>query len=171
MALKFSNSFSNALKQIHINLSSVNRFIFILLGVLLMLLIDITITSIPGSESMVDVEGIQDIRDLGAVQAFFLVIIFGPILETFLFQLIPLKLLPLISKKITQPYLIFISATLFSLWHCYNATYMIATFFGGLVLAYFFLLSTKRKEYGFINITIIHLLSNLVPYSIDFIFV
>ena len=171
MAQKFFNSCFNTLRQIHVGLCTMNRFFFILLGTILLTLTSIIITSIPGSESLHDVEGIQEIKALGAIEAFFTVIIFAPILETVLFQLIPIRLPLLISKKIKSFYLILVSAILFSLWHCYNATYMIVMFFGGLVLAYFFVVSMKRREYGFLNITAIHMLSNLVPYSMDFIFV
>ena len=171
MEQKLSMSYSKKVVSIELFLSKINRFYFILTGALLMLLINILITSLPASESISNIDGINSIKKSGALKAFFLVIIFSPIVETALFQLIPLRLIPFIFKKIPKLYLILISAIAFAAIHSYNATYIVFTFFGGLVLAYFFLLSIKRKEYAFINITIIHMLLNSIPYTRDFILI
>ena len=110
------------------------------------------------------------------MRAFLALIIFviaAPLIETILFQYLPITLIMYLLKnyKRRQTFSILISATLFGLSHPYNLTYIFLAFLVGVVFAYFFLLSIKRKEIPFLNVFLIHLLLNFIPYSRDFILI
>jgi len=149
-------------------LCKIKRFYFIISGVILLLSINLITSSLPYSES---INNSEELKNLNPFLAFLLLVLIGPLLETLIFQHLPIIILPKIIKNIQEKYLIFISAILFGLSHSYNITYIIFTFLGGIILAYYYFLSIKRKEQAFLNIFLIHLILNFIPYSRDFILV
>ncbi|WP_421806462.1 type II CAAX prenyl endopeptidase Rce1 family protein [Flagellimonas sp.] len=94
---------------------------------------------------------------------FFLAVIFAPILETLIGQLLPIKIIQklLRNKHNTIPMLI--SAILFSLMHFgYSIWYSLLTFPLGLLLAKTYIVFQKRKESSFWVTTAIHSLRNII---------
>jgi len=74
--------------------------------------------------------------------------VFGPLIETLLFQLIPIYLMSLIKK---MPYwsIIIVSALCFVLTHHYSWLYVFYTFFLGIVYATTFLVLKNKRGYVF----------------------
>lgn len=91
------------------------------------------------------------------------VIILGPILETYLFQHLPFKLLQKwnLTKRKYGIYIV-ITTIVFSLLHCYSLQYIIAVIPGGIILAYVYVFYCKSMRKAFWSTTIIHSLRNSV---------
>lgn len=90
---------------------------------------------------------------------FFSVVIVAPLIETLIFQLLVFKLLSFLG--IRRPVaVIFLSAALFGLGHCYNLPYMFWAFTQGLAFAimYWFYLPDFTKAYW--STAFIHALRN-----------
>lgn len=112
-----------------------------------------------------DIEN-EEIGGTDIEKGFFLVfsaVIFAPILETLICQLIPIKL----TQKILQNKLniipIIISAIFFALMHVlYSIWYSLLIFPLGLLLAKTYLIFQKRKESSFWVTTVVHSLWNLI---------
>jgi membrane protease YdiL (CAAX protease family) len=97
----------------------------------------------------------------------FSVLIIAPILETFIFQYLVIKLVEWLKWGNLPAVLI--SAVLFGLLHFYNPGYIVFAFIGGLVLSYFFVLLRQGKHKAFLWVCIAHILSNLCVVLIAFI--
>lgn len=93
----------------------------------------------------------------------FLVIILVPILETYLFQHFPFKLMQK-WKRTKHKYGLYIalSAIAFSLSHCYSLQYIIMVIPGGVLLGYIYVFYSKNLRKAFWTTTIIHALKNSV---------
>ncbi|MFA8299312.1 MAG: type II CAAX prenyl endopeptidase Rce1 family protein [Hyphomicrobiales bacterium] len=152
-------------------LNKTNRILFIGCGVALMYVINITIASLPFSENMSDVPEINEFKENGLVAFFFIAVLIVPVYETLIFQYIPIKATKFVLKNQKQQLqilsAIILSSLLFSLSHWYNITYIITTFLGGIILAYSFILSYKRKESPILNVFIIHSIYNAIVFAID----
>lgn len=148
-----------------------NRLLFIAIGIVLLLLINIIITSFPFSESIKDLPEFDGIRASTSFWVLFFVVIIAPLFETIMFQYIPIKLISILLNKkkqrIKEYTCILCSALLFAAIHCYNITYIVITFLGGIIFAYLFILSGKRKEFPIINIAIMHSVLNFIASAID----
>ncbi|MDQ6477421.1 type II CAAX prenyl endopeptidase Rce1 family protein [Dyadobacter sp. LHD-138] len=89
-------------------------------------------------------------------------LILAPIIETFIFFLLPFKTL----KYFKWQYLSFskcfvlIASILFAFNHCFNFVYFLSSCFGGVLMAIFYLISDKRAENSYLNTTILHSLYN-----------
>jgi len=90
----------------------------------------------------------------------FLVVIFAPVLETYLAQDLPKRILS--KLKITSTWLLLLlPSIIFALAHWYFWLYAVMTFFSGLILNYFYLWAKRRFAY-YILLTIgLHAACNL----------
>ena len=97
------------------------------------------------------------------VSSWFLGIILAPILETFINQHLPFKLMQKWSwTKNKYGLYILVSAIVFGLLHTYSLQYMIFAFSGGLILAYMYFFYSKTPGKSFGSTTLIHAIKNSV---------
>ena len=90
-----------------------------------------------------DIKFFEENTPLGEV--FFFSVIFGPLVETFIFQYLIIELLYLL-KKINLNVVVIVSSLAFGLSHNYNMIYMVVIFISGLVYAsYYLYLKIKKK--------------------------
>lgn len=96
-----------------------------------------------------------------------LAILFAPLIETFVFQMLPIELSQFLfrNKFKKRLYLlsIFISALFFSLIHCYNWQYMVVTFWLGIVFAFGYITQMHKGYWrSFLSIFLIHTIWNVL---------
>jgi hypothetical protein len=159
------------MNRINAFLTRVNVFIFILLNVLAVLIIQKLILLLPFSANLTLPDEIKSLQN-ERISFFILVIIVGPLFETTIFQFLIIKLIHkgLMKLKVKSMLIpILVSSILFGISHCYNMDYMIIGFFIGLIFATAFAISLKRRENAIIIVFFIHALVNLVPFCKDII--
>lgn len=83
----------------------------------------------------------------------------APLVETFLFQYLPIEIL---KKKLSRGYLLIFSSALFGLSHFYSIPYMLKTFLIGLVLAASYVFWIQQKPHKFIITVSFHSLFNSI---------
>ncbi|MBB6236085.1 hypothetical protein HDC90_000691 [Pedobacter sp. AK013] len=94
---------------------------------------------------------------------FIFIMILVPIIETFIFQYFPNKILKLF--KFNNFYvLLIIPVIIFSSMHFYNYIYVAMTFIGGLFLNFFFLKAKEKTNFYLILTILFHSLYNLFGY-------
>lgn len=99
--------------------------------------------------------------------AFIAVVLIAPFIETIIFQAIPFYFInKFIKHKIKFWVFIFIAPILFI--HTYNLSYLIATYFLGIILAFLYYIAYYRREKAIILITLIHFINNLIAYFIHY---
>jgi uncharacterized protein len=93
-------------------------------------------------------------------------VIVAPIIETLLFQFGLNEIL--VKLKIKNYFLLLIVPSgLFALSHHYNWLYIIYTFFGGLLLNWFYLYAKVNGKYAFWWVVLLHSLFNLYAHLIN----
>jgi membrane protease YdiL (CAAX protease family) len=129
------------------------NFIFMIPIVLVLVYFDIDDNEIGGI----------DIENFSFLGFFFTVVIFGPIFETLIGQLIPIKLIQKILRNKLNIIAVLVSAIIFSLGHFgYSIWYSLISFPLGLLLAKTYIIFQKRKESSFWVTTAVHSLRNLI---------
>lgn len=99
------------------------------------------------------------------LSSWFFLIILIPILETFIHQHLPFKLMQSWSwAKNKYGLYIIVSAIVFGLIHTYSLQYMIFAFSVGLILGYMYFFYSKTPRKSFWSTTLIHALRNLVAF-------
>jgi len=91
-------------------------------------------------------------------------VIAAPLIETLLFQS---SIIEVICKIIKRPrrniwIAVFVSALAFALNHKYSMSYVIYSFFGGIIYALAYYLGRYRKESAIILVFLLHSLHNLI---------
>jgi len=104
-----------------------------------------------------------DVKNRDPFLLIFIVVLFAPIVETLIMQVLPIK----ITQRIFGNSLIFltvvISTIIFSLAHIgYSIWYSILTLPMGILLALTYIIFQKREESGFWMVFSIHSLRNLL---------
>ncbi len=101
-------------------------------------------------------------------EAFWLGVIFGPMLETYLIQYLVIKYV----HKWTSIYWIAVlaSAIIFGASHTYSVPYMILTFLSGIVYGIIYVVLAFRGKLPFFYITLTHALHNLTGFCIEHVF-
>lgn len=95
-------------------------------------------------------------------EKFFLGVILAPIIETFIFQYLPFKV---IGKVIKNPvYIIMGSSLFFAFNHYYNWLYVVVTFFIGLILNCNYYAVQKISKYGFWLTALLHAANNSLAF-------
>jgi membrane protease YdiL (CAAX protease family) len=99
-------------------------------------------------------------------EAFFITVLFAPLIETALFQYF------IISKLIkkfgyeNQLFITTISASLFGLSHYYSMPYIIKAFITGFFYGTLYLVLLKRKKSPFLYVSLTHSIYNLIGFLI-----
>lgn len=96
----------------------------------------------------------------------------APIVETLIFQALPIGAGCIILKhwqlgnfrlrKFTW-LLIIASAAMFGAYHNYHWSYVVVTFMLGIILAFAYYVAQKRKQNAFITVALIHACINIAP--------
>ena len=101
-------------------------------------------------------------------EAFWIGVIFAPLLETYLIQYLVIKNV----HKWTGIYWIAVlaSAIIFGASHTYSVPYMILTFLSGIVYGIIYVVLALRGKDRFVYITLTHALHNLTGFCIEHVF-
>ncbi len=92
----------------------------------------------------------------------FLVLIFAPFIESYLFTYLPYYVFS--NFEFSEKQLIIIFSLLFSLIHLYHPLYVIMAFNAGLIINWFYIYSTKHTKHPLLAIIILHSLFNLIVF-------
>ena len=105
--------------------------------------------------------GGSDFQDDSLIKKIFLIVIFGPALETLIFQVGIISIIKKILPKL--PFIaIIISALFFGLSHFYSTIYIYYTFMVGLFLGTLYFIASKRGFNPFLVVFSVHALNNLI---------
>lgn len=107
-----------------------------------------------------------DIAKHHPIFQFILGVILAPILETGLFQALPIYILRKKFKFKPIP-IISISAFLFGSTHWYSIRYMVLTFLIGFIFAYGYFVRRREEGHPFVLITLVHSLRNFVAFCVS----
>jgi len=143
-----------------ITISVIFLFILLLLSLAFGLIFDLTgqKAAIASSIKISDIES--------AIYQFIVSIIVAPIIETFLFQLLPFVLLKKYSNAHKNRWItIIIGGIIFGLLHPYSIFNIITASVSGMLLMYLFILRTSISERNaFETVLLTHLLRNLISF-------
>lgn len=153
-------------------LLSLNFWLYILLFVTIIVLIELLYMQLPQVDLGASPE--QEALTTSVFKSFFALIIIAPIFETLLFQMLIIRGLGWLLKRTTRVrygawYLMPLSALLFAVNHPYNWSLIIFTFIGGLILAFAYRVARKRRQSAFLTVAIIHACLNFIPFCQDII--
>jgi membrane protease YdiL (CAAX protease family) len=100
---------------------------------------------------------------------FILVVILGPLVETFIFQFGVIELFALINKsRFIKVIALFVSSFLFGLSHSSSLEYIIKGTISGFLFSSCYLLAKERKDISpFVLVFIVHASSNLFVFIIN----
>jgi membrane protease YdiL (CAAX protease family) len=93
------------------------------------------------------------------IGTFIIACIVAPLLETLMFQWLPIRAVQYVSRK-SRWSAIMLSAIAFSVAHWYNGYYVIFAFLVGLVFAYSFIICDQAGKRPFLSVCLIHALRN-----------
>lgn len=103
---------------------------------------------------------------------FFLAVVFGPFIETFIFQFLIIETVMICFKKLGVPCSnitsIAISGIVFGISHSYSTYYILAASISGVLFAFFYLVARNHKFMNaFLTVWIIHTTTNFVGFVVD----
>lgn len=104
------------------------------------------------------------LKQSGIIKIILSGIVLAPILETLIFQKLFFDFL---KTKIRVRFIILISALCFGLSHFYDLSYVINTFFIGIILAIAYAFWSSKKISPFWVVVTIHLLHNLIVLVVE----
>ncbi|WP_370407624.1 CPBP family glutamic-type intramembrane protease [Tenacibaculum dicentrarchi] len=135
-------------------------FLFIII-----LLINVIISL---SLNLLDVDfGDNELKEYSIYAIFFLVVIFAPIFETVIFNLLPIKILQYFNFFKKKPfYTIFVASIAFALTHTYSIGYVLMTYIGAITINTFFItLETKgNTTRAFLLTVLLHSAYNFIGF-------
>ena len=136
---------------------------------LIIFLIDVFYSLLSGSLLTFIEPSITEIpffKSISLFEVFLISVIFGPLIETFIYQFLIIEIL---SKfKVNTNIIIGISTIIFALSHNYNIIYILVIIFPGVLYAsYYIYLKVEKKHSPFLMIFVLHALSNLVAFVLD----
>jgi hypothetical protein len=105
------------------------------------------------------------IQGFDTANKFVLVVIFGPLVETFIFQFLVIELILIFFKRAKLSHgeiiSIIIASFMFSMTHGYSTFYIFYAFISGFIYAYFYIFARKRKGMnGYLTVAFVHSFSN-----------
>lgn len=120
----------------------------------------------------VDIDTTSRLQGLSLLKKIFYGVLFGPFIETFFFQYLPIELLRLITKN-KETLIVFSSGALFGFAHYFNNHdyfFSIAAFFVGLIFASIYLFAKYRKDitFPFLLVFAVHSVINMISISINY---
>lgn len=92
-----------------------------------------------------------------------MIVIIAPVIETFIFNLLPNQILKKIGLKNTF-FLVLIPSIIFSLFHLYHPIYGVMALIGGIIINWYFLHSHSKIKIAFWLVTLLHSSYNLYGY-------
>lgn len=101
------------------------------------------------------------------IEGFMIAVLFGPLIETLLFQSFIIKY----SLKFFQNdklVAILLSATLFGVAHTYSVPYMVKTFISGFLYAFLFFVFMQKNRYPVLYIYILHATFNAIGVTMNY---
>lgn len=104
----------------------------------------------------------------GKMKLFIFVVFIAPIVETFVFQFIPIKVLQ--RKVKSNVAIVIVSSLLFALAHLSSYTYAFSNLLGGTVLASTFIIAARKKFPAYLCTASVHTLNNLIVFIATLIF-
>lgn len=111
-----------------------------------------------------DIGGI-DFNSYSDIGLFFMVVVVAPLVETLIFQVIPIELIQKILKKRANILAVFVSALFFSYAHIgYSFWYFILIIPLGFLLAESYMIFQKKEQSSYWIVTAIHALRNLIAF-------
>ncbi|TAH00104.1 MAG: CPBP family intramembrane metalloprotease [Sphingobacteriales bacterium] len=135
------------------------KFYFVLIICFGLLMVNANIFLYISDYFSINLEGDSDFDSFSKKSLFFLAVVFAPLTETFLCQILPyyiLKNLKLFYLRIILP------SILFGVLHDYSWLYMLATFFVGVVLNYLYFYCVAHRRNAYLYVAALHSLYNLV---------
>jgi uncharacterized protein len=106
----------------------------------------------------------NQLSSFSPIYQFFILIVFGPLFETFVFQYLPNVCLH--KMKISDPLaLVILPSLLFGLAHYYSLMYIAMTFFAGLILNSVYIYYEQKSANHFLITALFHSLYNLYGYA------
>ncbi len=111
-----------------------------------------------------DVEYFEKNTSLATI--FFISVIIGPLLETFIFQWLIYNIFSWIKKN-KKFYIYTISSILFGVVHDYNIFTVIDALFAGLIFIHFFHINNKNPAKGFMQVFFLHASFNFYAFCFD----
>lgn len=148
------------INKLDIYLRSLPTAKFILIMTLISFIVDNILLILLELLMKKDVGG-PEFEEIPIVLLFLIVVIIVPIVETFIFQYLIIRILKKINfLKNRMVLVMFISAVVFGASHTYSIFYMFITFISGLLLAYAFIVYEDKKASAFWVTMAIHGLMN-----------
>lgn len=105
----------------------------------------------------------NNLSKFGKTTQLFIMFLFAPIIETLLFQTLPVEIVKSFYPK-SKFLTIFICGCVFGIMHYYHLIYFFMAFIGGLILGTFYLFTEKKGKSAIIYTSIFHSLYNLFGY-------
>jgi len=103
--------------------------------------------------------GPESLRSMGLIGRLAIGSVVAPLIETGLFQSIPIRVLRG-RIGLTWPTVVCTSAALFAAGHTYSAAYVIHSFLVGLVLAYAYAVKEAPADHPFLLVFLVHAVRN-----------
>ncbi|MDR7209341.1 CPBP family intramembrane glutamic endopeptidase [Flavobacterium piscis] len=103
------------------------------------------------------------LRDFSYNEKFMLIVIIAPLVETVIFQYLPIRILEKLRLENNWVKII-LTSLLFSLFHFYNPIYVAMTFVSGMLLNKFYLESRAKSKFYFVLTALLHSMYNLYGY-------
>ena len=151
------------LKQYHefLKLLSTRRFILFVTGITFVTLIPFSPLYMLLDKIEGPFGGPKSLTSESFFMNFLVVSVAVPLIETLVFQWIPIKFIHRFLKWSSLK-IILASAILFSLSHCYSLAYIMHSFIIGIILADAFILQEEIRGSPFLVVSIIHGLRNTI---------
>jgi len=152
-------------------LINMNFWVFLGMFFLFQLMLDLpnVIFRFVPSDSLTN-DSVENLEQYGKVAVLYGLVVFAPIIETFIYQFSIIKLFKLVFKDdlliliIAVP----ISALFFSLSHPYSVYYVVITFLSGLLFGLAFFIGMYRKDLpAFLIVVMVHSSWNLFAFIMD----
>ncbi len=137
-------------------------FIFIMIFMSFIVVVPVSVVASFGTNSIGYSRPVFSGNSLSTI---FIVCMVAPLLETFMYQWLPLRLLGRM-RNISTWQCVVLSAMIFGAAHWYSLYYIFYAFMTGLVFAYAFIICDATGSNSYIHVSIIHSLRNLVTFGI-----
>ncbi|MGY6520480.1 MAG: CPBP family intramembrane glutamic endopeptidase [Mongoliitalea sp.] len=120
-------------------------------------------------DSVFDIDFLQD---MSTMELFLVVVLGGPLLETFLFQYLIIELVfwieSILKKQIPLLIPILLSGIPFGLTHDYNIYYLVVATISGFLFAFFYIMAKYTKGLNpFWTVFAVHAASNFVSFILN----
>ncbi|WP_171597614.1 CPBP family glutamic-type intramembrane protease [Marinifilum caeruleilacunae] len=147
---------------------SINKWIIVTLGFLVMLLLLVITTLFTSNGNALNNPNVSYLDNLSILETFIESVIAAPVLETLIFQMfIYWSISKLISsKKFFLVIYLISSSLLFAISHYYSISYVFYAICCGLVLSYSYFIFKEREENAFVFTVLIHSIFNFILFVI-----